>query len=427
MANLLLLPSPASFALPFSDCKAPAFLPLSSRSHLPLRVVAVAHDSPQLLPQTSSELAPSLANSIDAVQGLGSGSGSGVVKKNTVSVFWDLDNKPPKLSPYDAAVRLKETAAAFGDVVDMVAYANRHAFLQVPQWVREERRERREQDWLERRGMASVEAPYVCGLCGRKCKTNLDLRKHFKQLHEREREKRMNRLHTLRGKRKMRYVERIRLKNERYKDVARSVLIPKQGYGLAAELRRAGVYVRTVEDEPQAADIALKKHMVNSINRGIKCICLVSDDSDFSVLLTSARAKNLRTIVIGDTRALQRFADLWFPWDKVAQGLPHAETLEAVRQLALTEDLMQQLSHGIHDEEDSRFDPFRELESSGSYLEQSKIAEQHSKFGKNMKPAVRVSIFSEEEAEMEGSDEQIDEFLDDLSEDDWASDDDDAM
>jgi hypothetical protein len=43
--------------------------------------------------------------------------------------------------------------------------------------------------------------------------------------------------------------------------------VPKKGYGLAPELKRAGVYVRTVEDRPQAADEALMKHMTVYINR----------------------------------------------------------------------------------------------------------------------------------------------------------------
>lgn len=74
-----------------------------------------------------------------------------------VAVFWDLDNKPPKqVPPYDAALRLIDMAAAFGEVVDVAAYANRFAFSYLPRWVKEQRRERRELDRLETRGIVQV-------------------------------------------------------------------------------------------------------------------------------------------------------------------------------------------------------------------------------------------------------------------------------
>lgn len=74
-----------------------------------------------------------------------------------VAVFWDLDNKPPKnVPPYDAAVRLVETAAGFGEVVDVAAYANRYAFTYLPRWVKEQRRERKQLDRLERAGIVKV-------------------------------------------------------------------------------------------------------------------------------------------------------------------------------------------------------------------------------------------------------------------------------
>ncbi|KAL2632369.1 hypothetical protein R1flu_017055 [Riccia fluitans] len=114
-----------------------------------------------------------------------------VFRARTVAVFWDLDNKPPNsVPPYDAALRLKKLGSEFGEVVDMVAYANKNAFTHVPARVREERQDRKLLDQLERRGLVKVEQPYVCSMCGRKCKTNYALKKHFKQLHERERQKR---------------------------------------------------------------------------------------------------------------------------------------------------------------------------------------------------------------------------------------------
>lgn len=106
----------------------------------------------------------------------------------------------------------------------------------------------------------------------------------------------------------------------RYKTAAREVLVPKVGYGLASELRRAGVYVRMVSDKSQAADEALKLHMNRSIRNGIDCICLVSDDSDFANILKLAQSKDLHTVVVGDTSSLTRFADDKFSWREVASG-----------------------------------------------------------------------------------------------------------
>jgi hypothetical protein len=80
-----------------------------------------------------------------------------------VAVFWDLDNKPPKhVPPYDAAVRLIEMAAGFGEVVDVAAYANRYAFAYLPQWVNEQRRDRRQLDRLERAGIVKVSSGFSC-------------------------------------------------------------------------------------------------------------------------------------------------------------------------------------------------------------------------------------------------------------------------
>lgn len=246
-----------------------------------------------------------------------------------VAVFWDLDNKPPKnVPPYDAAVRLVETAAGFGEVVDVAAYANRYAFTYLPRWVKEQRRERKQLDRLERAGIVKPSEPYVCGYCGRKCKTNEKLKKHFRELHERERNKRMNRLNSLKGGKRDKFRASLSEKEARYKNAAREVIVPKVGYGLASELRRAGVYVRMVSDKSQAADEALKLHMHSSIRQGIDCLCLVSDDSDFSNILKLAQSKDLHTVVVGDTSSLTRFADDQFSWQQVASGTALARANE---------------------------------------------------------------------------------------------------
>ncbi|KAL4649587.1 hypothetical protein ACB092_01G024500 [Castanea dentata] len=242
-------------------------------------------------------------------------------KQKKVVVLWDLDNKPPRGPPYNAAMSLKQLAQRFGDVIDMSAYANRHAFIHLPQWVVQQRRDRKEVDFFERKGLITPSDPYICKVCGRKCKTNLDLKKHFKQLHERERQKKLNRMRSLKGKKRQRFKERFINGNEKYNEAARDLVTPKVGYGLASELRRAGVFVKTVEDKPQAADWALKKQMQHSMSRGVDWLFLVSDDSDFSDMLRRAREANLGTVVVGDwDRALGRHADLWVPWVRVEKG-----------------------------------------------------------------------------------------------------------
>nr|XP_023876314.1 uncharacterized protein LOC111988758 [Quercus suber] len=242
-------------------------------------------------------------------------------KQKKVVVLWDLDNKPPRGPPYNAAMSLKQLAQRFGDVIDMSAYANRHAFIHLPQWVVHQRRDRKEVDFFERKGLITPSDPYICKVCGRKCKTNLDLKKHFKQLHERERQKKLNRMRSLKGKKRQRFKERFINGNEKYNEAARDLVTPKVGYGLASELRRAGVFVKTVEDKPQAADWALKKQMQHSMSRGVDWLFLVSDDSDFSDMLRRAREAKLGTVVVGDwDRALGRHADLWVPWVRVEKG-----------------------------------------------------------------------------------------------------------
>lgn len=128
-------------------------------------------------------------------------------------------------------------------------------------------------------------------------------------------------MNSLKGKKRQKYKERFVSGDQKYNDAVREIVTPRVGYGLDSELRRAGVFVKTVEDKPQAADWALKKQMMHSMSRGIDWLLLVSDDSDFSEMLRKAREANLGTVVVGDVdRALGRHADLWVPWNAVENG-----------------------------------------------------------------------------------------------------------
>lgn len=308
-------------------------------------------------------------------------------KNATVSVFWDLDNKPPTTSPYHAALFLRHAASQFGSVVEMVAYANHHAFTHVPNWVREQRRDRKQLDFLEQKGLVQPDKPYVCNLCGRKCKTNLLLKKHFKQLHEREHNKRMTRLNSLKGKKREKYRAATLPKTQRYKEAASPILVPKAGYGLESDLRRAGIFVKTVQYKPQAADIELKKQMADSMHKGVKCICLVSDDTDFSPMLADARALNLRTVVFGESRSLKRYADFWFPWEDISRGIPAQDFQEAIRAWAVYHNSVRQ----------------RDLEILAGVRRNDDSEVEHKVFGRSIPvQKARFSAFSEEEPSIEG-------------------------
>ena len=74
--------------------------------------------------------------------------------------------------------------------------------------------------WLTIDDNVQPSEPYVCGYCGRKCKTNEKLKKHFRELHERERNKRMNRLNSLKGGKRDRFRASLSEKEVRYVELA---------------------------------------------------------------------------------------------------------------------------------------------------------------------------------------------------------------
>ncbi|KAJ0030893.1 hypothetical protein Pint_13761 [Pistacia integerrima] len=253
---------------------------------------------------------------------------------NYVGIFWDLDNKPPKaFPPFEAAVKLKKALSSFGVVSYMVAYANSHAFSYVPEVVREQRKERKLLNQLEKKDLIKPVEPYLCRVCGRRFYANEKLVNHFKQIHEREHKKRLNQIESARGKRRLNLVAKYSMKMEKYKRAARDVLTPKVGYGLADELERAGFWVRMVSDKPQAADVALRNHIVEMMDkRKIECLVLVSDDSDFVEVLKEAKLRCLKTVVVGDINdgALKRVADAGFSWRDILMGKAKKEAVSVV-------------------------------------------------------------------------------------------------
>ncbi|URE13584.1 hypothetical protein MUK42_22799 [Musa troglodytarum] len=285
-----------------------------------------------------------------------------------VAVFWDLDNKPPNtIPPYDAAVRLRLAAASFGPLRFSVAYANHHAFRHLPAPVRAARAERRAADRLEAANPSRVPS-YLCRVCGRRFFARVKLVNHFRQIHEREQEKRLRRIDSATGGRRVRLVAALSLKMEKYKKAARELLTPEVGYGLADELRRAGVVVRTVDDRPEAADRALREHMVETMDRGkVGCLVLVSDDSGFLGVMREARMRCLKTVVVGDEGdgALKRFADSALSWKDVVSGKAKKEAASAVGKWK-DRDLLKKLEwRHTPEEEEGESDIFDDASDAG--------------------------------------------------------------
>ncbi|KAL1059576.1 hypothetical protein V6Z11_1Z026700, partial [Gossypium hirsutum] len=355
-----------SFSFSFSPISAPPFKSKSSRTRCRLTVKADAN-----------------AVEIDMVRNK---QGVYAPRQKKVVVLWDLDNKPPRGPPYEAALALKRVAEKFGEVVDMSAYANRHAFVHLPQWVLQERRERRSLDILERK---------------RDCDAGRT--KHFKQLHERERQKKLNRMKSLKGKKRQRFKERFISGNHKYNEAARSIIKPKIGYGLASELRRAGVYVKTVEDKPQAADWALKRQMQHSMSRGIDWLFLVSDDKDFVEMLRRAREADLGTVVVGDwDRGLGRHADLWVSWVEVENGEVLEKDLVPKRKRMSSDDGLFSVS-----ESDGENISIGELDGVANEL----------LVGRNECGGMMISVFSEDEDEWDIEEVGDEDYLLDDNED----------
>ncbi|KAI5386158.1 hypothetical protein KIW84_072648 [Lathyrus oleraceus] len=90
------------------------------------------------------------------------------VPNKKVIILWDLDNKPPRGPPYDAALSLKTLAERFDDVVSISAYTKRHSFFNLPQW-----------NTNQNPNPNSI----PCRVCGHECKSIFDLKIHFKRVH----------------------------------------------------------------------------------------------------------------------------------------------------------------------------------------------------------------------------------------------------
>ncbi|KAL3654869.1 hypothetical protein CASFOL_000655 [Castilleja foliolosa] len=288
-----------------------------------------------------------------------------------VAIFWDLNNRPPKSSsPFDAAISLKKAAQKFGFVKYMIAYSNRHTFTYVSPSTRKPTRTQKSLDGLETAGLIKPVEPYVCRVCGRRFYNNDKLINHFKQIHEREHTKRTNRIESARGKRRVRMAAQYAMKMDKYKNAVRDILTPKTGYGLADVLKRAGFWVRMVSDEPRAADVALRNHMVDLMDRrAVDCLFLVSDDSDFNEVLKEARMRCLKTVVVGDVNQglLKRTADWAFSWEEIMIGKAKKEAVTVVGKWK-DRNVLGKLEWAYNPETERKL-YYEEIESDGSDVE----------------------------------------------------------
>ncbi|KAK6163620.1 hypothetical protein DH2020_000484 [Rehmannia glutinosa] len=200
--------------------------------------------------------------------------------------FTSLSNKNPdsSFSPSSSEQRVTENNVAMKTMLRSfgiwITNHQNHFLRLMQRSVREQKRGRKALNELETMGVIKPVEPYTCRVCGRRFYNNEKLINHFKQIHEREQMKRLNRIESARGKRRVRMV----------------------------------------------ANYAMKMHKM------VECLFLVSDDSDFVEILKEARLRCLKTVVVGDCNdgSLKRTADAAFSWQEIMMGKAKKEAVSVV-------------------------------------------------------------------------------------------------
>ncbi|TGO88948.1 hypothetical protein BPOR_0132g00040 [Botrytis porri] len=329
-----------------------------------------------------------------------------------VIVLWDLDNKRPmdSINPYEAAQNLRVFASRFGNVINISAFANRIGMSFVPPSVIESRKELKEYYALEhklhRKYKINPDEPYVCGICGNKKKTQVELVNHFKN-HEKKRVKILNGAAQLKGKKKARFLARelSKEKNAKYHEAAVGITRPVDRYKLDTELRRAGVVVNLVKSSSQATDkaiVAYSNEMRQKKATLYDWLILISDDTDFGDLVKRLSRKGVGTIVVGGqpSKKLARAACAWLPWSLVETGCIDKDAIkEAVANSLLTEkkeDKMRQMKEIFGDGIVESYPRHSSNENDGQDVPDQSILNQH------------VANFSERSIPNSGSDRDPD-------------------
>ncbi|WIA37689.1 hypothetical protein OEZ86_014580 [Tetradesmus obliquus] len=164
-------------------------------------------------------------------------------------VFWDLDNlKPEHWGRSSDLVRsLRSALKPYGRLQQLQGYANSHTLVrQVEGWGLQEELE---------------EEDTRCPLCGRRCKSFDDLQKHFRQLHEREHQKKLGapKKHAAKYS-KSDKAARVREARSLY-GTPKKNRAGSSGQLVRAVLQKAGVKVFEVASQKQAADEAIDRHI----------------------------------------------------------------------------------------------------------------------------------------------------------------------
>lgn len=266
------------------------------------------------------------------------------IPTSQVLVLWDLDNlSPGKHSTADAVDSLQNLASRYGNTVEIHAFANRHAFIQINA-IRHSKRYWKEtveanpgaweEDWQpweigdgyglweEHLGLDEPQE-LRCYICGQKQKTEKKLEKHIKTLHGRERRKKLKHIASQKSKKKK---DKLWQKHEAYLKkfaLGSARMLDPRSMGLEEDLKQAGVHVHLVADAPEAADGAIRRQLKTAIQSRIDCVFLVSNDKGFEGMLQEAKKQSIRTVVIG--RKASKLAKLggasFIAWDKVLNKL----------------------------------------------------------------------------------------------------------
>ncbi|WVZ85991.1 hypothetical protein U9M48_032843 [Paspalum notatum var. saurae] len=217
-----------------------------------------------------------------------------------VAVLWDLAaSRPPSTLPlYDAAVRLHLAATSFGRLRLSEAFLHPSHRLPAP--------------------AAPAATTHLCRVCGRRFRARDALLRHFDAIHAREHAKRLARIDSSRGDRRVRLAAALSLKVSKYEKAARELTA---GADTAAsptdELWRAGV--RAELSRIPAASLRDRAQQV--LDEGsVRCLMLVSGHEELASLLRLARERGVRSVVVGGESGLARWADVGFSWAEVIGG-----------------------------------------------------------------------------------------------------------
>jgi hypothetical protein len=215
-----------------------------------------------------------------------------------VAVLWDLAaSRPPSTTPlYDAALRLHLTATSFGRLYLSVAFLHPSHRLPAP----------------------AAATTHLCRVCGRRFRQRDALLRHFESIHTREHAKRLARIDSARGGRRVRLAAGLSLKLSKYEKAARELTAAAAGPASPAdELRRAGI--RAELTRTPAASLSERAQQVLD-ESSVECLMLVSGREELASLLPVARERGVRSVVVGGESGLARWADMGFSWADVVAG-----------------------------------------------------------------------------------------------------------